>query len=75
MTFYGLTLENLTLLTVREDMVSALEDLEWTLMPTKEVLDTLYEMAEYNKIADVRSRKHFLKVIFYLITVSALERS
>ncbi|KAL1734970.1 hypothetical protein EV714DRAFT_268241 [Schizophyllum commune] len=46
---------------LREDMVAALKDLEWTLMPTKEVLDTMYEMAEYNKIADVRSRKHFLK--------------
>ena len=74
MTFYGLTLENLTLLTVREDMVAALKDMEWTLKPTKEVLDTMYEMAEYNKIADVRSRKHFLKV-FYLMAVSALERS
>ena len=55
-------------------MVAALKDLEWTLMPTREVLDTMYEMAEYNKIADVRSRKHFLKV-FYLITVSAPERN
>ena len=69
-----MTLENLTLLTVREDMVAALKDLEWTLMPTREVLDTMYEMAEYNKIADVRSRKHFLKV-FYPITVSKLERN
>ena len=74
MTFYVLSLENLTLITVREDMVAALKDLEWTLMPTKEVLDTMYKMAEYNKTADVRSRKHFLKV-FYLIAVSAAERS
>ncbi|KAL1660242.1 hypothetical protein GGF50DRAFT_130437 [Schizophyllum commune] len=46
---------------LREDMVAALKDLEWTLMPTKEVLDTMYKMAEYNKITDARSRKHFLK--------------
>ncbi|KAL1674759.1 hypothetical protein EV122DRAFT_281755 [Schizophyllum commune] len=45
---------------LREDMVSALKNLEWTLMPTKEVLDTMYKMAEYNN-ADARLRKHFLK--------------
>ncbi|KAL1674761.1 hypothetical protein EV122DRAFT_281757 [Schizophyllum commune] len=46
---------------LREDMISALKNLEWTLMPTKVTLDAMHRMAEYNKTSDLHSRKHFLK--------------
>ncbi|KAI4522037.1 hypothetical protein K525DRAFT_199805 [Schizophyllum commune Loenen D] len=46
---------------LREDMVEALKNLEWVMMPTKEILDAIYELAEYNKTADIQSRRHFLK--------------
>ena len=48
-------------------MVEALGNLEWVMMPTKETLDAIYELAEYNKSADIQSRRHFLKVSYPLI--------
>ena len=48
-------------------MVEALGSLEWVMIPTKETLDAIYEMAEYNKTADIQSRRHFLKVGYPLI--------
>ncbi|KAL1698685.1 hypothetical protein EV121DRAFT_217744 [Schizophyllum commune] len=52
---------------LREDMVEALDNLEWVMILTKETLDAIYEMAEYNKTADIQSRRHFLKVNYPLI--------
>ncbi|KAI5824941.1 hypothetical protein K523DRAFT_375988 [Schizophyllum commune Tattone D] len=52
---------------LREDMVEALDNLEWVMIPTKETLDAIYEMAKYNKTADIQSIKHFLKVSYPLI--------
>ncbi|KAL1734968.1 hypothetical protein EV714DRAFT_201390 [Schizophyllum commune] len=52
---------------LREDMVEALGNLEWVMMPTKETLDAIYELAEFNKTADIKSRRHYLKVSYPLI--------
>ncbi|KAL1739606.1 hypothetical protein HDZ31DRAFT_68767 [Schizophyllum fasciatum] len=46
---------------LRKDMVAGLKDLEWILLPTKQTLDAMYEMAEFNKTAGFQSRRHFLK--------------
>ena len=43
-------------------MVEALGNLEWVMIPTKETLDAIYEMAEYNKTAGLHKRKRFSEV-------------
>ena len=42
-------------------MVEGLQRRDWVLMPTKETLDTMYELAKFNETADLESRKNCLE--------------
>ncbi|KAI4521679.1 hypothetical protein K525DRAFT_284689 [Schizophyllum commune Loenen D] len=47
---------------LRKDMVEGLKNLDWVIMPTKDTLDTMYQLAKFNETADLESRKNCLKV-------------
>ncbi|TRM63443.1 hypothetical protein BD626DRAFT_568843 [Schizophyllum amplum] len=46
---------------LRSDMVDRLLKREWILMPRKKTLQAMQQMAEYNKTADVGSRRNYLR--------------
>ncbi|KAI4521680.1 hypothetical protein K525DRAFT_284691 [Schizophyllum commune Loenen D] len=45
---------------LRLDMSERLSPGDWTLIPTPEILQLMLRMAEYNKIAPLHARKHYL---------------
>lgn len=45
-------------------MVEGLQRRDWVLMPTKETLDTMYELAKFNETADLASRKNCFEASF-----------
>ena len=45
-------------------MVEGLQRRDWVLMPTKETLDTMYELAKFNETADFASRKNCFEASF-----------
>ncbi|KAL1714088.1 hypothetical protein EV715DRAFT_210317 [Schizophyllum commune] len=49
---------------LRKDMVEGLQRRDWVLMPTKETLDTMYELAKFNETADLASRKNCFEASF-----------
>ncbi|KAL1660591.1 hypothetical protein GGF50DRAFT_130162 [Schizophyllum commune] len=46
---------------LRKDMVEGLKNLDWVIMPTKDTLDTMYQLAKFNETADLESRKNCLE--------------
>ena len=47
---------------VRADMSERLKKREWTIIPTKETLQVILSMAEFNKTANLHERWHCLLV-------------
>ncbi|KAL1751082.1 hypothetical protein FB107DRAFT_294149 [Schizophyllum commune] len=45
---------------LRLDMSERLSSGDWTLIPTPETLESMLQMAEYNKTAPLHARKHYL---------------
>ena len=46
---------------VRKDMVEGLKNFDWVIMPRKDTLDTMYQLAKFNETADLESRKNCLE--------------
>ncbi|KAL1714078.1 hypothetical protein EV715DRAFT_210276 [Schizophyllum commune] len=46
---------------LRADMAEGLTNLQWVLIPTQDTLRRIRQLAEYNQLADMDTRKHCLK--------------
>ncbi|TRM63463.1 hypothetical protein BD626DRAFT_402231 [Schizophyllum amplum] len=46
---------------LRSDMAKRLDEQEWTLLPTKETMDAMIELSEFNKTVDVSLRRAYFE--------------
>ncbi|KAI5886890.1 uncharacterized protein SCHCODRAFT_02554005, partial [Schizophyllum commune H4-8] len=46
---------------LRQDMAEKLEDCDWVIIPTQEIIRTVHALAEYNMTAGLRARKNILR--------------
>ncbi|KAI5886959.1 uncharacterized protein SCHCODRAFT_02590397 [Schizophyllum commune H4-8] len=48
---------------LRSDMVECLNDADWTLLPTKKILDAMVALSDFNKTTDLNKRKRFTEIL------------
>ncbi|KAL1660121.1 hypothetical protein GGF50DRAFT_63868 [Schizophyllum commune] len=48
---------------LRSDMAKRLDENEWTIVPTKQTINTIIALSDFNKTADVHKRRRFTEVL------------